>query len=98
MAAVGASYGGYVVQQAASRQPERFTRLVLICAPTDNVEPTDDLRPVWAEENQLLEAGDVDAATDLMVRSWIGPDADDDARELLRDMQKTRLRDPDRRG
>ena len=88
VAAVGASYGGYVVQQAASRQPDRFNRLVLICAPTDNVEPTDDLRPVWAEENQLLEAGDVDAATDLMVRSWIGPDADDAARELLRDMQK----------
>src|SRR6266540_2352989 len=88
VAAVGASYGGYVVQQAASRQPERFSRLVLICAPTDNVQPTDDLRAVWNEENQLLEAGDVDAATDLMVRSWIGPDADDEARELLRAMQK----------
>ncbi|HET6987864.1 MAG TPA: alpha/beta hydrolase [Kribbella sp.] len=86
--AVGASYGGYVVQQVASREPERFNRLVLICAPTDNVEPTDDLRAVWGEENQLLEAADVDAATDLMVRSWIGPDADDDARELLRAMQK----------
>ncbi len=88
VSAVGASYGGYVVQQAASRQPERFNRLVLICAPTDNVEPTDDLRAVWADENRLLEAGDVDAATDLMVRSWIGPDADDDARELLRAMQR----------
>ena len=88
VAAVGASYGGYVVQQAASRQPERFSRLVLICAPTDNVQPTEDLRAVWNEENQLLEAGDVDAATDLMVRSWIGPDADDEARELLRAMQK----------
>jgi pimeloyl-ACP methyl ester carboxylesterase len=86
--AVGSSYGGYVVQQAASRQPERFNRLVLICAPTDNVEPTEDLRAVWAEENQLLEAGDVDGATDLMVRSWIGPEADDDARELLRVMQR----------
>ena len=88
VAAVGASYGGYVVQQAASRQPERFNRLVLVCAPTDNVVPTDDLRAVWAEENQLIEAGDVDGATDLMVRSWIGPDANDDARELLRTMQR----------
>jgi pimeloyl-ACP methyl ester carboxylesterase len=88
VSAVGSSYGGYVVQQAASRQPERFNRLVLLCAPTDNVEPTEDLRAVWAEENQLVEAGDVDGATDLMVRSWIGPDADDDARELLRLMQR----------
>ena len=86
--AVGASFGGYVVQQMASRVPERFSRLVLICAPTDNVEPTEDLRAVWAEENKLIEAADVDGATDLMVRSWIGPDADDDARELLRTMQK----------
>jgi pimeloyl-ACP methyl ester carboxylesterase len=86
--AVGASYGGYVVQQVASRQPERFSRLVLICAPTDGVEPTADIRAVWAEEERLLEAGDVDGATDLMVRSWLGPEADDEARELLRAMQK----------
>ena len=86
--AVGSSYGGYVVQQVASREPERFSRLVLIGAPTDNVEPTEDLRAVWAEENKLLEAGNVDAATDLMVRSWIGPEGADDARELLHTMQK----------
>ena len=48
--AVGSSYGGYVVQQAASREPERFARLVLICAPTDNVEPDEELRAVWADE------------------------------------------------
>lgn len=86
--AVGASYGGYVVQQIASREPQRFSRLVLLCAPTDNVHPTDDLRAVWAEENKLIEAGDIDGATDLTVRSWIGPEADDEARELLRVMQR----------
>ncbi|MEV5963237.1 alpha/beta hydrolase [Kribbella sp. NPDC051952] len=88
VASVGASYGGYVVQQAASREPGRFNRLVLICAPTDHVVPTDDLRAVWAEENRLVEAGDVDGAADLTVQKWIGPDADDEARELLRAMQK----------
>jgi len=86
--AVGASYGGYVVQQVASREPERFSRLVLLCAPTDNVEPDDDLRALWAEENRLLDAGDVDGVTDLMVRSWLGPEADDDARKSLRTMQR----------
>ncbi|MFF0269092.1 alpha/beta fold hydrolase [Kribbella sp. NPDC004536] len=86
--AVGASYGGYVVQQVATRRPELFSRLVLVCAPTDNVQPDDELRALWAEENKLLEAGDVDGATDLTVRRWIGPDADDDARELLRAMQQ----------
>jgi pimeloyl-ACP methyl ester carboxylesterase len=86
--AVGASYGGYVVQQVASRRPELFSRLVLICAPTDNVQPDDELRALWAEENKLLEAGDVDGATDLTARRWIGPEADDRARALLRVMQK----------
>ena len=86
--AVGASYGGYVVQQLASRQPERFKRLVLICAPTDGVVPTDDIRAVWAEEQRLVDAGDIDAAADLTVRSWLGPEADDDAKELLHAMQK----------
>jgi pimeloyl-ACP methyl ester carboxylesterase len=86
--AVGASYGGYVVQQVASRQPELFSRLVMICAPTDNVQPDDGVRAVWAEENKLIEAGDVDGATDVTVRRWIGPEADDEARELLRVMQK----------
>ncbi|NIK62392.1 alpha/beta fold hydrolase [Kribbella shirazensis] len=86
--AVGASYGGYVVQQVASRRPELFSRLVMICAPTDNVQPDDGVRAVWAEENKLIEAGDVDGATDVTVRRWIGPEADDEARELLRAMQK----------
>ncbi|MFD7159708.1 alpha/beta fold hydrolase [Kribbella sp. NPDC059898] len=86
--AVGASFGGYVVQQLASRRPDLFARLVLICAPTDNVVPDDDLRALWAEEGKLLEAGDVDGATDLTVRRWIGPEADDEARELLRTMQQ----------
>jgi pimeloyl-ACP methyl ester carboxylesterase len=86
--AVGASFGGYVVQQVASRRPDLFARLVLICAPTDNVVPDDDLRALWGEENKLLEAGDVDGATDLTVRRWIGPEADDEARELLGVMQK----------
>jgi pimeloyl-ACP methyl ester carboxylesterase len=43
---------------------------------------------VWAEEERLLEADDVDGATDLMVRSFVGPEADADARELVRVMQK----------
>jgi pimeloyl-ACP methyl ester carboxylesterase len=86
--AVGASYGGYVVQQVASRRPELFSRLVLICAPTDNVEPDEALRAVWGEENALLEAGDVDGATELMVDRFVGPEADDEARELVRVMQR----------
>ena len=86
--AVGASYGGYVVQQAASHSPERFSGLIQFCSPTDNVEPTPDLRAVWAEENRLVEAGDLDGAADLTVDKWVGPEASDEARELLHAMQR----------
>lgn len=85
---VGASYGGYVVLQAASGQPERFSRVVLMSPPADGPERTDDMRAFGAEEDVLLEAGDVDGATDLNVRFWVGPDADDEARELVWAMQK----------
>ncbi|WBQ04236.1 alpha/beta fold hydrolase [Kribbella sp. CA-293567] len=85
---VGASYGGYVALQAASRQPERFSRLVLLSPPADDVVPTDDFRDFAAEEDRLLEAGDLDGATELNVRTSLGPEADDEARELVRVMQK----------
>lgn len=85
---VGASYGGYVVLQAASKRPERFSRLVLMSPPTDGPERTDDMRAFGAEEDRLLEAGDIDGATDLNVRFWLGPEADDAARDLLWMMQK----------
>ncbi|MDX6262727.1 MAG: hypothetical protein QOH84_4415 [Kribbellaceae bacterium] len=88
VAVVGSSYGAYVALQAASRQPERFSRLVLMSPPADNVVPTDDFRAFAGEENALLEAGDVDGATELNVRTSVGPDADDEARELVRVMQK----------
>jgi len=88
VAVVGASYGANVVLQAASRAPERFSRLVLLAPPVFTLPRTDDLLAFGAEEDRLLEAGDVDGATDLNVRSWLGPEADDEARELVRVMQK----------
>jgi 3-oxoadipate enol-lactonase len=85
---VGASQGGNVALQAASAAPARITRLVLICAAAGVAEPTDAIRAVWAEEERLVTAGDIDAATELMVRTWLGPDADEPARDLVREMQR----------
>ena len=45
--------------------------------------PTSDLRARWQEEGRLVDAGDLDAATELNVRAWVGPDADDAARGLV---------------
>ncbi|WP_344850641.1 alpha/beta hydrolase [Kribbella ginsengisoli] len=87
-AMVAASYGGYVALQAATRRPERFSRLVLMAPPVDGVDRTDDQRAFGAAEDDLLEAGDVDGATALNVHTWLGPDADDKAQELVFAMQR----------
>jgi 3-oxoadipate enol-lactonase len=85
---VGCSYGGRVALEVASLAPDRVGRLVLVCSALRGLEPTASVEAFGAEEDALLEAGDVDAATDLNVRTWLGPEADDDARDLVRAMQR----------
>jgi pimeloyl-ACP methyl ester carboxylesterase len=90
-ALIGASYGGYVALQLATAAGGRVTRLVLLAPAAEVAEPDDDLRAVWQEEGRLVEAGDLDAATGLDVRAWVGPDADDSARDLVARMQRRAL-------
>ena len=90
-ALVGASYGGFVALQVATAAPDRVTHLVLLAAAAEVAEPDDALRALWQEEGALVAAGDLDAATALNVRAWIGPDADDEARGLLARMQRRAL-------
>ncbi len=85
---VGSSYGGWVALQVAGAAPDRVTGLVLAAPPAGLVEPDAGLRELWAEEGRLVEAGDLEAATELTVRSWLGPGADQDARDLVRTMQR----------
>jgi len=87
-AVVGASYGGRVATELAASAPDRVTRLVLLAPAAAGMEPGAALRAIGDEEDALLEAGDVEGATELNVRIWLGPDAADDARRLLHDMQR----------
>lgn len=87
-AVVGSSYGGAVALALAARWPARVRALVLLCPAADLLEPGPDLRLVWRREAELLEAGDVDGAVALNVATWLGPEADDDARALVAAMQR----------
>ncbi|MFD4419915.1 alpha/beta fold hydrolase [Agromyces sp. NPDC058484] len=87
-ALVGSSFGGRAAQEFAARWPSRATRLVLLCPATRLLEPTDDLRAFDAAEDALLEAGDIDGAVDLNVRTWVGPAADDSTRDSVTRMQR----------
>ena len=87
LSVVGASRGGAVALQVASAAPERIEALILLAAAAEGVEPTPDVRAFAAEEDRLLESGDVDAATELNARTWLGPEADEPTRELFLEMQ-----------
>jgi 3-oxoadipate enol-lactonase len=95
---VGASYGGGVALDVAARRPERVRSLLLVCAnadlPADRDDP-DAAAEVLAfgeAEQSLLDAGDVEAAVALNVRTWVGPQADADTREFVATMQRDLFR------
>jgi 3-oxoadipate enol-lactonase len=76
-ALVGASYGGLVCLDFAARHPELVTALVLLDAPLPDYDDwSDDFLAYIAEEDRLLEAGDLDAATELNLSHWAPAVAD----------------------
>ncbi|MDC0767975.1 alpha/beta fold hydrolase [Streptomyces sp. HD] len=85
---VGSSYGGEVALEIAARWPDRVSAMVLLCSALPGHEPSLELGVLGEREEALLEAGDIAGATELMVDTWLGPDADDTAREAVRQMQR----------
>jgi 3-oxoadipate enol-lactonase len=75
-ALVGSSYGGLVCLEAAARQPELVTDLVLLDAPLPDHEWSEEVTAYGDEEERLLEAGDLDAATELNLAFWAPTMAD----------------------
>jgi 3-oxoadipate enol-lactonase len=88
---VGSSFGGRVALELAATWPRRVRKLVLLCGEWEEVEPDPELEAFAEEEDRLLSAGDVDEAAELNVRTWVGPDASDEARSLVRAMQRHAL-------
>ncbi|MFI7543341.1 alpha/beta fold hydrolase [Actinoplanes sp. NPDC049599] len=88
VALVGASGGGRVALEIAAGRPERVTALALLCTAVAGHEAGAELRAVGAREDALLEAGDVAGATELNVRTWVGPAADEQTRDKVRRMQR----------
>ena len=85
---VGSSYGGTVALEAAARWPDMVSALVLLCSGSPGHTPSDALRSIGEQEDALVTAGDTAGAVELMVETWLGPEADDTARDQLRLMQR----------
>jgi len=87
-ALVGSSHGGRIALQLAALAPERVSALALLCPGRPGHVPGKEVRAFGAQEDALLEVGDIAGAVDLNVRTWLGPEADDETRELVRLMQR----------
>lgn len=93
-ALVGVSYGGRVALDTVFVAPERITGLVLAATALSGHEWSASVREFGDEEERLLDAGDIDGATDLNVRLWVdGPNRGPDpvraeVRERVREMQR----------
>ncbi|MBO3749741.1 alpha/beta hydrolase [Streptosporangiaceae bacterium NEAU-GS5] len=84
---VGSSYGGGVALRLATLYPDLVSRMVLFC-PMAWLPRTADMQAFAAEENRLFEAGDIDGAVELNVRTWVGPSASEEARREVAEMQR----------
>jgi len=87
-ALVGSSAGGLIAQQIASAWPDRVSRLVLLCADTVDVEPTAAIRSFAEREDAYLDEEAVEEAVELNVRTFLGPEASAETRDLVRAMQR----------
>jgi 3-oxoadipate enol-lactonase len=94
---VGNSFGGQVALATALANPKAVNKLVLIAPAIDDHEWSDDLRSYWRQENELLEAGDVNAATELTLEVFAQPHVRDTLRPMQREAYELQLagEDPD---
>jgi 3-oxoadipate enol-lactonase len=88
VALVASSGSGPVAAAVAARWPDRVTALTLLCSALPGWPKSPAREAFAAEEDALLAAGDIAAATELNVNTFVGPAADDAARLLVRDMQR----------
>jgi 3-oxoadipate enol-lactonase len=91
---IGASFGGYVAIDLALEYPE-LVKALMLCAPiVSGYEPSSaEMQQFFAEEDEALERGELEVATELNLRMWVDgpqrtPDQVDPAlRERVRGMQ-----------
>jgi len=84
-ALVGASFGGNVCLEVASRRPDLVTDLVLLDAPLFDHDWSEEVREFDRREQDLLEEGELHAAAVLNADFWL---ADRARRDRVIEMQE----------
>jgi pimeloyl-ACP methyl ester carboxylesterase len=83
-ALVGNSFGGAVALRTALAHQDRVDRLVLVGAGLPAWDWTEEMRGYFAAEEAAIEAGDLDAATEINLAFWVKPENHDEVRPQQR--------------
>jgi 3-oxoadipate enol-lactonase len=95
---VGNSFGGKVALDLTLAYPERVRALVLVASALRGWEGSADLEAFDEEEEALLDAGKIDEAVELNLRTWLdgygrkSAHVPPEVRERLADMQRRSFR------
>lgn len=83
-ALVGNSFGGALALRTALAHQKRVSKLVLVGAGLPTWDWTEEIRDYWKAEEQAIDAGDLDAATDVNLEFWVKPEHRDEVRPQQR--------------
>ena len=85
-AVVGCSFGGRIALELAFHRPELVDRLVLVGAGLGGWDWSEATQADFAEEEELVERGDLAAAAAQQARMWLAAGAEPAVRELTEAM------------
>jgi pimeloyl-ACP methyl ester carboxylesterase len=83
-ALVGNSFGGAIALRTALAHQDRVSRLVLVDSGLPAWDWTEEMRDYWAREAEAVDAGDLDAATEVNLDFWVRPEHRDEVRPQQR--------------
>jgi len=81
---VGNSFGGGIALRTALAQPDRVAKLMVVDAGLPDHEWSEEIREYWRREGELVDAGDLDGATELNLDFWVAPEHHDFVRPQQR--------------
>ena len=81
---IGNSFGGAIALRTALAHPELVERLVLVAAGLPAWDWTEEMRAYFDAEQQAVDAGDLDGATDVNLDFWVKPQHRDEVRPQQR--------------